>query len=343
MPCATIESVKAAGAIHVSCVKKDTVTQHYDAAIQAVLSTCPAAGEGVNRWLFRAARKLHLLNVEAARIEELLEDATVYCGRNLRRDEIPRAVRASTPGLRPVHRAYRKWPLRNYEQIEAIGLSGFRAAELQANSPIQLDDAESQTEAIVDALFPNDPLLCAGASVRRAETKTREEWRGRLGKQQFIVPSPMSKLRGITAEGKPSMHSLDNTGPRRFLVIEFDFAEKDKNGRETATRAVLKRLAENGITISDLCAALHAELARLRPLALVVHSGGKSLHGWYPCKGEEEESVMNRFMRFAVSLGADEATWTRSQFVRMPDGVRDNGKRQRVLYFNPAVLNGGAK
>jgi hypothetical protein len=308
-----------------------------------VCRDCPIAGEGVNRWLFRAARKLHVLKVEPEKIEELLEEATADCGRNLRRDEIPRAVRNSTPGLRPTHRLYRQWPLRNYEQIEAIGLNGFRAAGLQANSPIQLDDTENQTEAIIDALFPGNPLLCAGASVWHAETRTREEWRRHLSQQQFIVPSPMSKLRGITAEGKSSAHSLDNTGPRQFLVIEFDFAEKHKNGRETAAAPLLRRLAKNGVAVADLCAALHAELAKLRPLALVLHSGGKSLHGWYPCNGEEEESAMNRFMRFAVSLGADEATWTRSQFVRMPDGVRDNGKRQRVLYFNPGVLNGGAK
>ncbi len=47
-------------------------------------------------------------------------------------------------------------------------------------------------------------------------------------------------------------------------------------------------------------------------------------------------------MRYAVSLGADPATWTRSQFVRLPGGVRDNGKRQPVLFFNRAAL-GGAK
>lgn len=310
-----------------------------EAAIQAILRTCPTAGEGVNRWIFRAARKLHRLKIEPAKIEELLEDATADCGRALKTDEIPRAVRNSTPGLHPQRRPYRKWPLRNYEQIEAIGLNGFHVAGLQANSPIQLDYRENQTEPIIDALFPGNPLLCAGVNVWRSETRTREEWRGHLNRRQFIVPSPMSKLRGITAEGKASARSLDNVGPRQFLVIEFDFVETDKNGRDTPAGAILRRLAKNGVAVADLCAALHAELAKLRPLALVLHSGGKSLHGWYPCKGEGE-SAMNRFMRYAVSLGADEATWTRVQFVRMPHAIRDNGKRQRVLYFNPAVLGG---
>jgi hypothetical protein len=48
--------------------------------------------------------------------------------------------------------------------------------------------------------------------------------------------------------------------------------------------------------------------------------------------------LLESFMRYAVMLGADRATWTRSQFVRMPDGTRDNGNRQTVYFFNPAVI-----
>jgi hypothetical protein len=43
---------------------------------------------------------------------------------------------------------------------------------------------------------------------------------------------------------------------------------------------------------------------------------------------------VGKFFRYAVSLGADRATWTRCQFVRMPDGARDNGSRQTVFYLN---------
>ena len=47
----------------------------------------------------------------------------------------------------------------------------------------------------------------------------------------------------------------------------------------------------------------------------------------------------------AVRFGADKARWTRCQLVRMPDGTRDNGNRQRVFYFAPSVvgLEGGVK
>jgi hypothetical protein len=71
--------------------------------------------------------------------------------------------------------------------------------------------------------------------------------------------------------------------------------------------------------------------------------GGKSIHSWYFCEGLTDEQL-RPFMVRAVQLGADPATWTRCQLVRMPDGIRENGKRQQVHFFAPEVirLEGGA-
>jgi hypothetical protein len=123
----------------------------------------------------------------------------------------------------------------------------------------------------------------------------------------------MSAVEGVTKEGKPSRHTLSNTGPRRFLVVEFDKGTADNHS------------------------ALLLHLATIGPLVLAVHSGNKSLHGWFYCAGQPEDRLY-RFMRYAVSLGADDATWSRCQFCRMSDGTRDNGKRQTVFYFNPQLL-----
>jgi hypothetical protein len=72
-------------------------------------------------------------------------------------------------------------------------------------------------------------------------------------------------------------------------------------------------------------------------MVMTVQSGNKSLHGWFYAVAQAEEKLM-KFMRYAVSLGADPATWTKSQFVRLPDGMRDNGNRQSVIYFNPCPI-----
>jgi hypothetical protein len=70
-------------------------------------------------------------------------------------------------------------------------------------------------------------------------------------------------------------------------------------------------------------------------LRCAVLSGGKSLHGWFDVR-DRSEDVVKKFFHSACQLGADPATWTRSQFVRMPHGRRANGNLQDVVYFNPS-------
>jgi hypothetical protein len=72
-------------------------------------------------------------------------------------------------------------------------------------------------------------------------------------------------------------------------------------------------------------------------MVCALHSGGKSMHGWFFVQGQSEEAVL-KFFKHAVSLGADHATWTRSQFVRLPDGTRQNGNRQTVFFLSSKPL-----
>jgi hypothetical protein len=125
----------------------------------------------------------------------------------------------------------------------------------------------------------------------------------------------MTAVQGVTQEGRTSRHTLTNTGRPRFLICEFDSGTEDEQ------------------------AALLLHLASFAPMVCAVHSGGKSLHGWFLVEGEPEEKML-KFFRYAVSIGADSATWTRSQFVRMPDGTRDNGKRQTVFFLSFKALEG---
>jgi hypothetical protein len=225
-----------------------------------------------------------------------------------------------------------RWPERDYRVIKQITADGASTVDLWEASPVRLETNDSRTEEVIDALFPGNPLLCCGWRRDSFETRPRKHWH-KLRDLQFIVPNPMTTKEGITREGRLSAHSLSNTGRRRFLVIEFDFDRSDS----VAEAQLLAQLNAEQRDESDLCASLLLHLAERAPLALVVHSGGKSLHGWFYCAGQSEESL-RRFMSAAVSLGADHSTWTRSQFVRMPDGKRADGKRQTVYFFNPAVM-----
>jgi hypothetical protein len=125
----------------------------------------------------------------------------------------------------------------------------------------------------------------------------------------------MTARSGLTQGGKESPHALSITGQRWFLVVEFDQGYVDDH------------------------AALLIHLGGYAALVCALHSGGKSLQGWLYVHSQPDEKVL-RFFRYAVSLGADPATWCRSQFVRVPDGLRDNGARQRVFFLNFKSLEG---
>lgn len=284
--------------------------------VRDLLASPPRRGEGLNNWLYRVARVLHPYRA-ANEIVLLLEAA--IAGEPVKPGEIERAVKSSAatawkPGQPTTQMTHAPvWPHVNAAQRAAIIASRVGLYDVWEISPVRFEDNESHAEEVIDSLFPGNPLLCVGQSNSQFATQHRESWRGRLATMQLIVPSPMSDATGHTQEGKVSEHSLENTGPRRFLVIEQDNGDVDEQS------------------------AILLHLAGKAPLALAVHSGSKSIHGWFYCAGQPEERLQ-MFMRYAVSLGADRATWTRSQFVRMPGGTRDNGKPQTIYFFHPAVV-----
>ena len=295
-----------------------TSTRPLPGWLQAALTAPPRAGEGVHAWLFRVARQLHA-HMPASEIVRSLETQTAQCGRHVPRSEIVSAVKNALAcawqptGKAAPAQAVRKWPSVNGEQREAVIHAGGGLADLWEASPVRIEDNDPRTEGIIDRLFPDNPLLCCGKSNSTFDTCPREDWRGHLGDLALIAPSPMTAVEGVTKDGRPSRHTLSNTGPRRFLVVEFDTGTADEHA------ALLLHLGDYG------------------PLVLAVHSGNKSLHGWFYCAGQPEDKLL-RFMRYAASIGADPATWTRCQFVRMPDGTRESGKRQTVFYFNPQPM-----
>ncbi|MDC0065018.1 hypothetical protein OAK15_01000 [Verrucomicrobia bacterium] len=311
-----------------------------------MLNTPPSAGNGVNSWLFSTAIQLHH-HYDQPTIVEMLQERTRDCGRIVPQREIERAVRNSARcAWRPTHGASkpissprrvcatappcRPWPMwDNKLQAEVLRkyapFSGL-AELLERSDPRPMDDPSNETESIIDVLFPGNPWVCCGNPYRycgekklNSETRRREDWRGELGNKSLVVPSPMRKKSGLTQDGNESERTLDNVGQRRFLVVEFDRHSIDDQS------------------------AFHLHLSELCPLVCVVHSGGKSLHGWYYVHGQPESEV-RKFFEYAVRLGADPATWNRVQFVRMPGGVRNGGwdkpdKPQTIYYLNFNALN----
>jgi len=207
----------------------------------------------------------------------------------------------------------RPWPVPNKTlQAECRRLSKRREWSLERLREASASPYEAlgRTDAsfFVNSLLGGG-LICVGIGVSKFETAEYGELVNRLSKYEFIVPSAMSALEGKRkSDGELSAHTLDNTGPRQNIVVEFD----------------------DGATLDEQ-AARHIWLSEFRKLQMVVFSGSKSLHGWYRATDEAED---RKFMEEAVRLGGDPKTWLKSQFVRMPNGQRENGTIQRVEFFD---------
>jgi hypothetical protein len=59
------------------------------------------------------------------------------------------------------------------------------------------DSASRQTEFIIDKLFPDALLLACGKSLDEIRIRSRENWRGHLAQQQFIVPNIVGSRRYV--------------------------------------------------------------------------------------------------------------------------------------------------
>lgn len=305
---------------------------------QIGVKPCPEEGTGVHGWLLYASHRCKDEGVSP-------EDAVALIEYHMTRFPSPANEVRQT-----VQKAYNAKPgdrIAGFQKADpqAIGKlvrgSGIDCATLAAKSP-----AQNPTQGeVLRALFKPGERVCTGSTLGGAVHWIMPEEGKELPyaptRAQFIVPSPMAAPWGITKDGKKSRRAQSNVGPRRWLVVECDF--KPEDAREYGAGSTF-----------DVCSAVLWKLAEFRPLVLVVHSAGKSAHGWFPVSPGEDEtpetSELWKFMAYAVRLGADSKTWSVNQWVRMPLGMRRDSEGntltgadgspviQRVLYFNPATV-----
>jgi hypothetical protein len=231
-----------------------------------------------------------------------------------------------------------KWPARNLEQLDAIVRNGPHLYDVWEQSPRRFEDGESHAEEVADVVFPGNPLLCVGLTEWKFATRPREVWRGELSRYPLIVPNPMLAETGLTQGGRQSQHALSATASRVYLAVENDFTQYANDGKPTEFLPLIDGWERDGISTLDACAAVlwHLKMTLSLRLVLGVHSGNISLQGWFAAFDRDEDAELWPFMRLAYSLGADRVTWTRSQFVRLPGGRRQNGAHQVIYYFDPS-------
>lgn len=202
---------------------------------------------------------------------------------------------------------------------------GATEADIRARSPIRLDWPEHEGWRVLEALYGRGEFVFIGD----------DGWAGRIGetirpvgewvdllRAKGIVPCP--KMMGNTLSGKSaSKKSGDGETLRgdacvaahRFAVVEHDQIDVE----------------------SQLAFWTAARL----PVAALVFSGKKSIHGWVrvDCADAKEwktEIEDRLFPQYLVPMGFDPACKNASRLSRMPGHRRaDTGLVQRCLYLAP--------
>lgn len=276
----------------------------------------PPPHDGVNLWCIASARKCQIAGISAGQAEQRILAFQGQARRPLKSSEVRRAVEKAYATTLPDSPSYikkfqQKWEPARTRQTFRKEARLIRAADLWDASPWRMDGGIPQM-MILRELFPEPVrLVCVGKSAYQFHTARLESFKD-LSKCQFIVPCYMTAKTGLTQDGKESMHCLDNCGPRRFCVCDFD---------EPA---------------SESHPSIIWRLSKVFELVLVVSSGGKSLHAWFNVAEEDEDD----FWSEAIPMGADPALMrNRSSFVRLPMGRRDNGALQDVIYFDPSAIH----
>jgi hypothetical protein len=299
------------------------------------LGRCPTTGGGVNRTVFKSALRLQYGYDEATAFA-IIQRYTAKCGRTVTNQEIRRAIRRAGCADSGTYKAEPAWPEKNPSLVEQVIRGMPDLAGLRALSPV--DGSCMTAGAIIDQLFKGDRKLCVAKSKERAITRKKSDLLGGMDRDQFVVPNSMTALFGVNQEGKRSARCLNNTGPKEFQIVESD--PKKWEDLTDVERAPYSYKAAYIAAKKDEAAAVLWHLALTAPqfpFVMAVDSGGKSIHGWFHVAGKDPDEV-RRFFRYAVALGADRNLWTPCQFVRMPNGTRDDGTRQTVVYFNPAAM-----
>lgn len=281
-----------------------------------MLTIDPPPHDGINLWVLSSARKCQLAGLDPGQAEHQIMAFQGQTRRPLKASEVKRAVERAYQTTLPDNPNFQKkekpkWIPRETKRTSYRSIpEGVSLADLWESSPDRLDQDITQ-DMILRWLFPNpERLICVGKSTYEFHTARLDQFND-LTQCQFIVPCYMTAKRGMTQDGKTSMHCLDNCGERRFCVCDFDEPKSEDHP------------------------AIIWQLKKAFDLVMVISSGGKSLHAWFVVPPDEEED----FWEQAIPRGADPALMrNRSSFVRIPYGTRDNGSRQMPFYFDQSKL-----
>src|SRR5260221_1977677 len=160
---------------------------------------------GRHQWFFRTALKLLRYRDKYVTMD-LLESAATRVGRYVPVRELREAVRNAERRiqggpLRKLQQEGLRSPNPNLDEIDGIVRSEPWHHELWDLSPERVSSEQRHTEAVIDVLYPGNPLLCCGLDSWRFATRRREVWRRRVHSVSLTVANPKCALVGRSEDG----------------------------------------------------------------------------------------------------------------------------------------------
>ena len=188
--------------------------------------------------------------------------------------------------------------------------------ELMEVSPVRLLDVEDEAKLLLETLYSKDDHLFIGDTYS-SSVKPVFEWLGEdLSDHPHIIPNPMTGAVGQTTEGKDSLRCEATVADMRYAVCEMDEVSLE-------------------LQVGFWMRCIEMKL----PVAAVIHSGSKSLHGWIHvnCKQDAEKWEKDvkgwLFNEFGAKYGWDRACSNRARLSRLAGHQRDKGLQQ-LLYLD---------
>lgn len=197
---------------------------------------------------------------------------------------------------------------------------GVTDSDIRNASPIRLlPSPEHDAYFLLKILFEPDDIIYLGDRYGTAVMRT-EHWLKHIHDSgttslPHIAPNPFTGQHHSTQKGKPSYRCDAAVKKFMYAVVEFD-----------------------GLSREDQIAFWSAIPL---PVAALIDSGGKSIHGWIKVEGVKnsadwtENVEKELFTQRLVPLGVDPACKNESRLSRLPGHYRAENRRwQQLLYLN---------
>ena len=240
--------------------------------------------------------------------------------------KVGRSRKAGSAGKKPVP----KFDAGTLDRL-ITGYEDCTEEDLKAASPLRIpDDTAGHWKIAINQIFKPDEYLFIGPSYGTGDkyVKKVSSWNKIIDRSPAGLPvyphlilNPLSGVEGFCKDGVTMSYRSDScVAAFRKTVVEFD------------DMPLWKQIAFWMFMISINF-----------PVAAVIHSGGKSLHGWVDvsCRDYSEWQTKveeELFLETLVPLGADRMCRNPSRMSRLPGHFRrDKGQWQRLLYLNPEM------